>query len=648
MFRRSILDFASRRSFRTIPRQPTYQTPSFIYTKKQFSTSSEGNGSPKTGSEGKTPEAKSNSTNFVLGSAIFAGVALLAYQSGYLDKVVGKDEQGSHHSAKLEIDHKQVKETQDLGEQVVSTTSEEPSRKSESQIDLPGVATEKKIETLVDLPQVATKKDDESTKDSPHVEVQIDVPHQQAFGLTEDGNQTHVEVASDVKTEAEGINVQEKHKLESSHNTSTEASVPAESPEAKTDVYSNENVQVRQVQQEASSVPEDDLGPTQHDTAEKRSEPAVEKDREGASLLDTYLLKDKAEESSVTKDSSEQAIEESDDGSVTADGTVVMNFLQAIHAAEKRQAELDTRTFAEEKKALKEKYEKELRDLRAREFMRAEEAAILDKELKRERAKATAAIRALQEKMEEKLRIELEKKDTEVKKKLETLQELAKAELSAAIANEKAAQIEKMAEANLNINALCMAFYARSEETRQIHSVHKLALGALALEDALTKGLPIQQELDVLNPYIEGIDKDSLLHLVLSTLPEEARHNGTDTLLQLNQKFNALKRPLRHYILMPPGSGGLLAHGLAQVASWLRIKEVDPSGEGIESLIIRVESFLAEGKLAEAADTLQEGVRGSQAEEVAGDWVKRARNRAIIEQALTVLQSYATSISLTQ
>lgn len=28
----------------------------------------------------------------------------------------------------------------------------------------------------------------------------------------------------------------------------------------------------------------------------------------------------------------------------------------------------------------------------------------------------------------------------------------------------------------MQINALCMAFYARSEEARQSHSVHKLAL----------------------------------------------------------------------------------------------------------------------------------------------------------------------------
>jgi len=82
--------------------------------------------------------------------------------------------------------------------------------------------------------------------------------------------------------------------------------------------------------------------------------------------------------------------------------------------------------------------------------------------------------------------------------------------------------------------------------------------------------------------------------------------------------------------------------------SLVQFKEVEPSGDGIESIISRVEGFLAEGKLAEAADALQKGVQGSQAEEIAGDWVRRARNRAITEQALTVLQSYATCIGLTQ
>jgi MICOS complex subunit MIC60 len=41
------------------------------------------------------------------------------------------------------------------------------------------------------------------------------------------------------------------------------------------------------------------------------------------------------------------------DGYVTKDGKVVLDFVQAIHAAEKRQAGIDAHAFNEEKKALK-------------------------------------------------------------------------------------------------------------------------------------------------------------------------------------------------------------------------------------------------------------------------------------------------------
>lgn len=56
------------------------------------------------------------------------------------------------------------------------------------------------------------------------------------------------------------------------------------------------------------------------------------------------------------------------------------------------------------------------------------------------------------------------------------------------------------------------------------------------MEDALSRGLPIQKEIDTLYTYLDGIEKDSVLDLVLSSLPEETRYHGTETLLQLNQK----------------------------------------------------------------------------------------------------------------
>ncbi|XP_048633636.1 uncharacterized protein LOC111199852 isoform X1 [Brassica napus] len=178
--------------------------------------------------------------------------------------------------------------------------------------------------------------------------------------------------------------------------------------------------------------------------------------------------------------------------------------------------------------------------------------------------------------MEDKLKTEIEQKETEAKLALSEAEEMAKAELISAIAKEKVAQIEKKWQRQiLMIKALCMAFYARSEEARQSHSIHKLALGALALEDTLSKGLPIQNEIDMLQTYLEGIHQDSMLDLVLSSLPEEALSTGTDTVQQLNQKFNTLRGALRHFSLIPPGGGGILAHSLADIASWLKVlKEV--------------------------------------------------------------------------
>ncbi|XP_047329392.1 MICOS complex subunit MIC60 isoform X2 [Impatiens glandulifera] len=354
-------------------------------------------------------------------------------------------------------------------------------------------------------------------------------------------------------------------------------------------------------------------------------------------LLDVYHLPDRDEVPISTQSNQYK------------DGKLVLDFLQAIHTAEKRQEEMDAHIFAEEKRKMKEKYEKELKDARVRELMYAEDAAILDKELKKERVKAVSSLKSLQETLNNKLRTELEQKEAEAESNLKQVQDLAKAELTSALACEKSSQIEKMSEANLHINALCQAFYARSEEARQSHSIQKLALGTLALEDALSKGLPIQKEIEALHIYLKDMDKEPLLDLALSSLPSETQNYGTDTLLQLRHKFEAMKKTVRHFSFIPPGGGGgIITHSLAHIASWLKVKEViDESGDGIESVINRVESFLEDGRLPEAADALENCVKGTEAEDVVNDWVKRARNRAITEQALTLLQAYATSVSLT-
>ncbi|KAK4417151.1 hypothetical protein Salat_2540700 [Sesamum alatum] len=646
MFRRSILQLASGSSVSRVPLRTTTQIPSYLSSRRAFSVSQK-NEPIKPDSGGGAPEPQSRLPKVLAGGFALGSVFVAAYYYGVLDRYLGKEQQSMSKYTNVWPGDK---------------NTETPPEQQNAHLQ----ARELSEAFAGNSPQGS----DVSSSDADHA--RQDVQTHSELNVPEESIRTGEDKGYQAKDMAvlapENVDHVEGGDLpnvpQSSMSSDDVTSKPAEqsfdlkSPKVKPDDEQNKAIESTPIFTAEDKTPAEidtkPLGPvpTEQTTTQDMQE-AVQDDstQKSSSLLDDYYLREKSEES-VTSSSNKlkdisSSMEDVYDGFITKDGKLVLDFLQAIHAAEERQAELDAHFFAEEKRAMKEKYEKELKDARVRELMYAEREAILDKELNKERVKAAAALKSLQEKLEEKLKTELEQKEMEVEQKLKQMQDISKAELAAAIAREKASQIEKMAEANLHINALCMAFYARSEEARQTHSVHKLALGALALEDALGKGLPIKKEIETLHTHVEGIDDDSLIALVLTSLPEDTQKYGTDTLSQLNHKFDALKGTLRHFSLIPPGGGGILTHSLAHVASWLKVKEVDQSGDGIESIINRVESLLAQGKLCEAADTLENGVKGSQAAEVVNDWVKRARNRAITEQALTILQSYATSISLT-
>lgn len=638
MLRRSALALSRRRL--SIGRAPRQSSISQIFTnvcpKREFSSTPRQNASPRPGSTSKPTETGKNLSKVIVGSVAVGACFYVAYAGGYLNDILGKKQQS--------VDLLKVDNSGDGGshnfqnpKETIPVHTSKDSETLNSHVNDAEERTEIQSTTdqLVDSgnyegeSESSSKSSSDSTTEAFIHAEEKDVPKafDDVLGKGEELSEPSLEETA--KDEYPGT------------QKSSEGSADTENSGERTQLEQHESDIKLPVTGDGGAVLQgNDTDITELKLQNEPKEPST-------SLLDTYHLEDKVDDVTSLEETSPGAIKDLGDAYISKDGKLILDFLQAIHAAEQRQAELDARVFAEEKRAMKEKYEKELKDARARELMYAEEAAMLEKEVKKERAKASASLKSLQERAEETLKMELEEKAREAESKLKEVQDFAKAELAALIAREKAAQIEKMAEANLNINALCMAFYARSEEARQTHSIHKLALGALALEDALTNGLPVQAELDALHAYIENVDKDSLLQLALSSIPEDVRTHGTDTLLQLNQKFNSLKGKLRQFSLIPPDGGGILAHSLAHVASVLKVKEADQSGDGIESVLNRVESLLAQGKLAEAADVLEDGVKGSKATEVVGDWLRGARNRAISEQALVLLQSYASSISLT-
>ncbi|XP_020697456.1 uncharacterized protein LOC110110367 [Dendrobium catenatum] len=645
MIRRCIWRLSSGQALGRRHRAGLGQPPFSLSSRHEFSSSSPKKANQKPAPEDDTSRSSNNAPKLILGSVVVGAAVIAAYQTGYV-KLQVKDDNSFLRTSNLDT----VKATTDsklpADKEILHSADKEIFRSSEitSQVK-PNAENVEPSETNnggdfrvnTGIPETVPIKEESAPYREEEISISVEnataAPVEKALSseepskelLNKDRSITFINSNQEESRTTEGSMEQMEDLVDRSlhHLKDADAKV--------SDFYQDTSTKVQKVPQDTERTEEKSLAETYSLLIEDGSSNGYKK-TEGTDAITTFFQDKEAFTAS------------SDDNKKSDDVKLVLDFIEALHIAERRQAESDAYIFTEEKRKMKEKFEKELKDSRARELMYAEEAAILEKELNKEKAKAAATIKSIQEQSEQKLREELQRKEEEADVLLKKAQDLAKAELAAAIASEKSSQMEKIAEANLHINALCMAFYARSEEARQTHSVHKLALGTLALEDALSKGLPIRAEVDALCKALEGIDRESLLGLVLSSLPDDTVNHGIDTPLQLSQKFDSLKGTLRHFSLIPVGGGGLLTHVVARIASSIKMRE-DGSSDSIESLISKVENFLAEKKYAEAADALVEGVRGTEAEVVAIEWSSLARNRAVAEQALSLLQSYALSIT---
>ncbi|KAM0936879.1 putative mitochondrial inner membrane protein Mitofilin [Dioscorea sansibarensis] len=632
MLRRCIWELCSARS---VHKRLTSQMPFLLSSRNEFSNTSHRDQSQRPAPPGKTsaeePSHQGNTgSKLVVGTVVFGAAFLAAYQTGYIDKFLQRGEESSPESTKFDS----IKTHEDLKQSVHQEVLQSDEKPSTTMPDADIVEDKDGNDHLNVLKDTMEDVIEEKAAEEGRIPVEVS----ESARIAHDTPEPTAEHTTDTKIASDG----------SSIANNMDSAKQNEAAESEGSAEQNDRIDSSNHASEETGL----FTNASHDgICIETPKVSIDEEKVQKSLAHSYSLQeDELPEVSVNQEKAGAFLTKSEDKedpkdiNKPEDGRILLDLIDAIHAAEKKQAETDAFVFAEEKRKLKEKYEKDLKDARARELMYAEEAAILDKELNKEKTKAADTIKLLEGNAEKHLREELQHKEEEAQEQLQKVKDLAKTELAATIAAEKSSQIERIAEANLNINALCMAFYARSEEARQSHSIHKLALGTLALEDALSQGLPIRAEIDALHKSLEGIDRDSLLSLALSSLPEEILSFGTYTQMQLNQKFDSLKGTLRHFSLIPAGGGGILAHTVAHIASSIKMKGCE-DGDSIESLICNVEMFLLDGKLAEAADTLEVGVRGSEAEGAIVEWVRQARNRAIAEQALALLRSYASAIT---
>ncbi|KAH7351634.1 hypothetical protein KP509_19G007000 [Ceratopteris richardii] len=321
----------------------------------------------------------------------------------------------------------------------------------------------------------------------------------------------------------------------------------------------------------------------------------------------------------------------------------IVDVLELVHAAERRQAELDAQVHEEANKKLKQAFQKELKNAQAREAMYADEVNNLAREIMLEKEKAASALELERKMAEEKLLEELRHKEEEADLKLKKAELLSKSEIAAAVAEEKLTYMKDVRNVKQELEALHMILSTQSEDFHQSHTVHKLAVGAFALEDAMKRGGPLNKEITLISSSYGDSGSDPLLDAVISCLPEAAIKRGTLTPSQLSQKFEDLKSEVLELSLIPSTGGGLISHVAAKLVSAMKVKESGRHSGGIAAAVSKVQCYLAEGKLSDAAEVLENGVQGTKAEVVVADWVKSARDRAVMEQMLLLLQAHATA-----
>jgi mitofilin len=210
------------------------QIPSFLSSRKEFSTVSKQNTPSHSGSAGKPPESGGSLPKVIVGSVAIGAAFFAAYQTGYLDQLLGKQQQSSLRTAKIGVENRDAKDIQHSIEQLGSGGAEEPNK---FDIDHPGQ-------------QSVSHENEDPNKVSPtaehaeqKVEAHLDLPHLEPLSERQGDDQTQVQDKSEM-TPAEGfIPVQEKdlpeysRRSEESNDQGTDSGI---SPKGSLDIKSTE------------------------------------------------------------------------------------------------------------------------------------------------------------------------------------------------------------------------------------------------------------------------------------------------------------------------------------------------------------------------------------------------------------------------
>ena len=343
----------------------------------------------------------------------------------------------------------------------------------------------------------------------------------------------------------------------------------------------------------------------------------------------------------------------------------------ATYKAMVYQAEHDADAFrkalAEVKSAADSELSRRTAELAASHAAAAEAAASqiesLAVEMERSETRVAALVEELERFGEEREAAEREadaEREAELARRLEEQAEAHALAIAECLIRERVGRAEALDEIRLKLNGVKEAYDVNGAALRKSHVGVKMSLAVFALQSKVSNGDPFHEELRAVAAVASnamGADDPgrALVDAVVGSIPEAVARSGVPTAGRLRDRLDDVRRAARRLSLVPETGGGIVAHLVAYLASWLRMSEPgsgwgtaggggdNTTDGGVEAAVAAARASVASDRLDAAAAALEEGTEGTAAARAVAGWVADARERQRLEMAVSVLRSHAAA-----
>ncbi|CEP07847.1 hypothetical protein [Parasitella parasitica] len=199
---------------------------------------------------------------------------------------------------------------------------------------------------------------------------------------------------------------------------------------------------------------------------------------------------------------------------------------------------------------------------------------------------------------------------------------------------------------------------ADAELLDDVRKAHQLVAAIDALKRAATSGentrfaleLETLKRLSAKTPFAKVGERqsDELIQLVTSSIQEHVAQHGITSLASLSERFETLAREVRRASLIPEQDASMVSHLISIVlSSFMFTKKGLVVGDDVESRLARAEYYLNSEKDLESAARELNQLTGWP-KRLSMDWLDAARRHLEVKQAVEIMRSQASLISMLQ